>query len=164
MKQALDFLAQHDLTETNIESLLGYNIDHLNANLLDATIISAIKTSITQLESEKNNLRIDHYLGSFSQSEKVPLYANINRATFHTERKPFDFANYALQAAENGFSRSHFGKDLAAQRRSQAPLVAAAVVACALLVLAHPQATVVQQNHAKFDMWMSAKSIHLCQS
>jgi len=103
LKQALDFLAQHDLTEVNIESLLGYNIDHLNANLLDATIISAIKTSITQLESEKNNLRIDHYLGSFSQNEKVPLYANINRATFHTERKPFDFASYALQAAENGF-------------------------------------------------------------
>ena len=101
--QALVYLKTHDLTEVNIESLLGYSIDQLNTNLLDATIVSAIKTSITQLESEKDNLRIDHYLGSFSKSEKVPLYANINRATFHTERKPSDFANYAVQAAENGF-------------------------------------------------------------
>ena len=103
LKQALDYLVKHDLTEANIESLLGFNIDQLNTNLLDATIVSAIKTSITQLESEKNSLRIDHYLGSISQSEKIALYANINRATFHTARTPLDFVKYAVQAAENGF-------------------------------------------------------------
>ena len=102
--QALDHLKKHDLEESNIESLLGYGIDELNSNLLIATVVSALKTSITQFESTRKNLRIDHHLGSNSKKKKVPLYANINRATFHTDRTPEDFAKYAVLAIEKGFN------------------------------------------------------------
>jgi len=103
LKQALDYLASQELTEANIETLLGYSTNQLNNNLLNATIVSAIKTAIIQLEAAKNKLRVDRLLGSNLKNTSVLLYANINRATFTTDRNPSDFANYAVRAIEHGF-------------------------------------------------------------
>ena len=103
MKQALDYLSSHHLTEANIETLLGYTTAQLNNDLLNATIVSAIKTSVTQLEAKLKKLRIDHFLGSNSENKQVPLYANINRATFNTNRTHSDFVTYAIRAVDSGF-------------------------------------------------------------
>jgi galactonate dehydratase len=67
-----------------------------------ATALSAIRSGILQLESLHKGIPLGEHLGG-SFKDRVPLYANINRGLFLTDRTPKSFATAATQAVAKGF-------------------------------------------------------------
>ncbi len=89
-------------TEADIESILNYD-RILDGRSVEAAAISAIRTSITQLSSMEKGISLGHMLGG-SGIKNIPVYANINRGLFATDRTPRDFAVAAEDAAKQNFS------------------------------------------------------------
>ena len=67
-----------------------------------ATALSAIRSAILQLESLQREIPLVEHLGGVYK-EKVPLYANINRGLFLTDRTAKSFTNAAERAVMEGF-------------------------------------------------------------
>ena len=88
--------------ESDVESIL--NIDHImDGRSVESAAISAVRTAITQLLAMEKDISLNETFGG-GKIEKVPLYANINRGLFSTDRKPNDFAAAAENAVKRGFS------------------------------------------------------------
>ena len=67
-----------------------------------ATAVSALRTAVAQLDAERAGVSLHRFLGA-DATERVELYANINRALHATGRTPADFARAAERAACAGF-------------------------------------------------------------
>ena len=90
-----------DINETSLISILDVKEPILGRSET-ATALSAIRSAILQLESLHKGIPLVEHLGG-TYKEAVPLYANINRGLFLTDRTPKSFAKAAEQAANEGF-------------------------------------------------------------
>ena len=88
--------------ESEIESLLGLTPADLRADRVSATAVSGLRTAVAQLTAMRSGLTLAEYLGA-RPTQRVELYANINRALFATDRTPIDFGRMAEKAARAGF-------------------------------------------------------------
>lgn len=73
---------------------------HLAASRTGQTVLSALEQALLDLEGQRRGLPVWRLLGR-SLRERVPLYANINRATM--DRSPEGFAANARAAVAEGF-------------------------------------------------------------
>ena len=89
--------------ESQVEGFLGLNQVKLRLDRVSATAVSAIRTAVSQLQALRDGVSLREHLGGPSV-ESVPLYANINRGLFATDRSPESFGRMADRAAEAGFS------------------------------------------------------------
>lgn len=89
------------VTETSILSTLNIK-EPVQGRSPIATALSAIRSAILQLESLHKEVSLIEYLGG-TYKERVPLYANINRGLFLTDRSSKSFAKAAEKAANQGF-------------------------------------------------------------
>ena len=88
--------------ESDVESIL--NIDHImDGRSVESAAISAVRTAITQLLAMEKDISLNETFNG-GKIEKVPVYANINRGLFSTDRAPNDFAAAAENAVKRGFS------------------------------------------------------------
>ena len=88
--------------ESDVESIL--NIDHImDGRSVESAAISAVRTAITQLSAMEKDISLNETFNG-GKIEKVPVYANINRGLFSTDRAPNDFAAAAENAVKRGFS------------------------------------------------------------
>jgi galactonate dehydratase len=90
-------------SEDEIESMLGLSIDQLGANRVIATAVSGLRSAVVQLQAHSNGVSLTEALGG-QTIESVPLYANINRGLFGTDRTPNAFCLMAERAREAGFT------------------------------------------------------------
>ncbi len=75
----------------------------MNGDLSLATALSALRTGISIIQAVEDGITLTEALGG-DPADSVPLYANINRGLFATERKPADFAKAAERAVGEGFN------------------------------------------------------------
>lgn len=87
--------------DTNLEGLL--NLQTVDGRSVVAASLSAVRSAVSQLEAMHSEVSLCEYLGG-AWSEYIPLYGNINRGLFSTERTPSDFADAAESALKNGFT------------------------------------------------------------
>ena len=88
--------------ESQIEVTLELSSADLRRNRVLATAVSGLRTAISQLGAMRADVGLMEYLGG-EAVESVPLYANINRSLFATERTPADFYRTAERGAKAGF-------------------------------------------------------------
>lgn len=88
--------------ESEIESLLGLTPDALRRDPTSGTAVSGIRSAVAQLCAMRSGVSLGKYLGA-NPTERVQLYANINRSLFATNRTPADFGRVAERAASAGF-------------------------------------------------------------
>ncbi len=88
--------------ESEVEALLELDADDLRRDHVSATAVSGLRTAVTQLGATRAEVGLTEFLGG-ERGESVPLYANINRSLFATERTPADFRRVAERAAKAGF-------------------------------------------------------------
>lgn len=88
--------------ESRVESLLDFNSDELRRDHISATAVSGLRTAVAQLGAMRAGVGLTEFLGG-QPVESVPLYANINRSLFATDRTPADFHRVAERAASAGF-------------------------------------------------------------
>ena len=89
-------------SEADIPRLLNLDHHHLNADLTLATAVSALRTGVSIIQAVENGVSLTEALGG-EPADSVPLYANINRGLFATDRTPTDFARAAERAVREGF-------------------------------------------------------------
>ena len=89
--------------ESEVEALLGLTPDALRRDPTSATAVSGLRTAVTQLCAMWSGVSLAEHLGA-KPTERVQLYANINRSLFATDRTPADFGHVAERAANAGFS------------------------------------------------------------
>ena len=96
-------LHSEDVTdESQVEATLELSSDELRRNRVLATAISGLRTAISQLGAMRKGVGLTEFFGG-EAVESVPLYANINRSLFATDRTPADFYRTAERAAMAGF-------------------------------------------------------------
>ena len=96
-------LRGEDVTdESEVEGLLELDSADLRRDQTLATAVSGLRTAVSQLGAMRAGVGLTEFLGS-EPVESVPLYANINRSLFATERTPADFFRVAERAARAGF-------------------------------------------------------------
>ncbi|MCY4654733.1 MAG: hypothetical protein OXC95_16410, partial [Dehalococcoidia bacterium] len=88
--------------ESQIEVTLELSSADLRRNRVLATAVSGLRTAISQLGAMRAGVGLMEYLGG-EAVESVPLYANINRSLFATDRTPADFYRTAERGAKAGF-------------------------------------------------------------
>lgn len=88
-------------TETSIFSTLDIKPPILGRSPI-ATALSAIRSAILQLEALQKEIPLVEHLGG-EYKEKIPLYANINRSLFLTDRTAKSFAKAAEKSVTQGF-------------------------------------------------------------
>ena len=88
--------------ESQVEATLELSSDELRRNRVLATAVSGLRTAISQLGAMRDGVGLTEFLGG-KAVESVPLYANINRSLFATDRTPADFYRTAERAAKAGF-------------------------------------------------------------
>ena len=90
------------LSENTLTDLLGIT-KYIDGRSVLAAAVSAVRTAISQTESLQNGETLAKTLkGHFCAS--VPIYGNINRSLFSTNREPADFVCAAEAAVRQGFS------------------------------------------------------------
>ncbi len=89
--------------ESDVESLLELSALDLRRNTVAATAVSGLRTAVSQLGAMRDGVGLTEFLGG-AAVESVPLYANINRSLFATDRTPADFYRVAERAALAGFT------------------------------------------------------------
>ena len=88
--------------ESEVEGLLELVRDNLRRDHVLGTAVSGLRTAVAQLGAMRAGVGLTEFLGG-EPVESVPLYANINRSLFATERTPADFYRVAERAARAGF-------------------------------------------------------------
>lgn len=88
--------------ESRVPAILGLGTTQLRADRALAAAVSAIRTAIAIIQSQRSDQSLTEALGG-KPVDSVPLYANINRSLFATERTPKDFAYTAERAVRDGF-------------------------------------------------------------
>ena len=89
-------------SEADIPRLLDLDDQRLNADLTLATAVSALRSGVSIIQAIEDGVTLTEALGGRAASS-VPLYANINRGLFATDRTPADFAKAAERAVGEGF-------------------------------------------------------------
>ena len=89
--------------ESDVEPLLGLTPDALRRDPTSATAVSGLRTAVAQLCAMRSGVSLAEYLGA-KPTDRVKLYANVNRSLFATDRTPADFGRVAERAANAGFS------------------------------------------------------------
>ena len=89
-------------SEKSIQELLGIK-DPVDGRSIKAAAISAIRSAFSHIEALKKGVPLVEYLGGEFR-HRIPLYGNINRALFATDRTPLDFARAAESAVKRGFT------------------------------------------------------------
>ena len=90
--------------ESEIESMLGLTQSELRRDSVAGTAVSGLRTAAAQLSAMREGVSLSAHLGARDGVESVPLYANINRSLFATDRTPADFGRVAERAARAGFT------------------------------------------------------------
>ncbi len=88
--------------EEDVPSMLGVDAPRLRHDTALATAVSALRTGVSVIQALKGGVSLMEALGGRPRSS-VPLYANINRGLFSTQRTPADFAAAAARAVRDGF-------------------------------------------------------------
>ena len=88
--------------ESQVEAILELSSRELRKNRVMGTAVSGLRTAITQLGAMREGVGLTEFLGG-EPVESVPLYANINRSLFATDRTPAAFFRTAERAALAGF-------------------------------------------------------------
>ncbi len=88
--------------EADVEGLLELSQDDLRKDNVLGTAVSGLRTAVAQLGAMRAGVGLTEFLGG-EPVESVPLYANINRSLFATDRTPEDFHRVAERAAKAGF-------------------------------------------------------------
>jgi len=102
-KGMVSVLSDEDVSdESEIELLLGFSPDMLRRDPTSGTAVSGLRSAVTQLCAVRTGRSLGEYLGA-KPTERVQLYANINRSLFATNRTPADFGRVAERAANAGF-------------------------------------------------------------
>ena len=89
-------------SEKSIQELLGIK-DPVDGRSIKAAAISAIRSAFSHIEALKKGVPLVEYLGGEFR-HRIPLYGNINRTLFVTDRMPSDFARAADRAVKRGFT------------------------------------------------------------
>ena len=89
--------------ESEVERLLEPSSSDLRRDNVLGTAVSGLRTAVTQLGAMRAGVGLTEFLGG-EPVESVPLYANINRSLFATDRTPADFHRVAERAARAGFT------------------------------------------------------------
>ena len=89
--------------ESEIERLVGLSPTALRRDRTSGTAVSGLRTAVAQLSAMRSNVSLGEYLGA-KRTERVQLYANINRSLFATGRTAADFGRVAERARSAGFS------------------------------------------------------------
>ena len=138
--------------EADIPRLLGLDESILRRDFQMATVVSALRTGVSIIQSSNDGVSLTESLGGEPQAS-VPLYANINRGLFGTPRSPADFARAAERAVREGFRTvkcAPFDEmspgDEAAQARPGIERVAAVRDAVG------PGVTLLADCHSRFDV------------
>ncbi len=101
--EQLEFLNGKSIdSEADVPRLLDMDDHRLNGDLSLATAVSALRTGVSTIQAIEDGITLTEVLGGES-AENVPLYANINRGLFPTDRTPTDFARAAERAVGEGF-------------------------------------------------------------
>ena len=96
-------LRSEDVTdESQVEAILELSSGDLRKDHVTATAVSGLRTAVTQLGAMRAGVGLTEFLGG-EPGDSVPLYANINRSLFATDRAPADFHRTAERAARAGF-------------------------------------------------------------
>ena len=88
--------------ESEVEGLLGLSPDMLRRDPTSGTAVSGLRSAVAQLCAMRSGVNLGEHLGA-KPTERVQLYANINRSLFATDRSPADFGRVAERAANAGF-------------------------------------------------------------
>lgn len=88
--------------ETDIPQMLAVAGRKLRSKLNMATSASALRTGVSIIQAIDRGAALAEAMGG-EEPGRVPLYANINRGLFATQRIPADFAKAAERAVEEGF-------------------------------------------------------------
>lgn len=88
--------------EEDIPDLLGLVDENIRVELDLACAVSALRTAVTQFQSEYRGISLTQALGG-ELCESIPLYANINRSLLGN-RSPGAFAHAAELAVRSGFN------------------------------------------------------------
>lgn len=88
--------------EADIPGMLGLDDHQPRNDLALATALSALRTGVSIIQATEDGMSLAEALGG-EPTGSVPLYANINRGLFATERAPSDFAEAAERATREGF-------------------------------------------------------------
>ena len=89
-------------SEADVPSLLNLDDHRLNGDLSLATAVSALRTGVSIIQAIEDGITLTEALGG-EPADSVPLYANINRGLFATDRTPADFSKAAERAVREGF-------------------------------------------------------------
>ena len=88
--------------EADVPRMLGVDERRLSGDLPLATAVSALRTGVSIIQAVEDGITLAEALGG-EPSGSVPLYANVNRGLFATQRTPADFAEAAELAVGEGF-------------------------------------------------------------
>ena len=101
--EQLEFLNGKSIdSEADVPRLLNLDDHRLNADLPLATAVSALRTGVSIIQAIEDGVSLTEALGG-EPAANVPLYANINRGLFATDRTPADFSKAAERAVREGF-------------------------------------------------------------
>ena len=89
-------------SEADVPAMLGLDERRLRRDLALATAVSTLRSGVSVVQAVKAGISLTEALGG-EPLDSVPLYANINRGLFATQRMPADFAKAAEQAVREGF-------------------------------------------------------------
>ncbi len=89
-------------SEADVPSLLNLDDHRLKNDLSLATAVSALRTGVSIIQAVEDGITLTEALGG-EPADSVPLYANINRGLFATDRTPADFSKAAERAVWEGF-------------------------------------------------------------
>ena len=103
LKGMASVLSDEDIPgESDVEVLLGFSPDALRRDPTSGTAVSGLRSAVSQLSAMRSGVSLGEFLGA-RPTERVQLYANINRSLFATDRTPADFGRVAERAARAGF-------------------------------------------------------------
>ena len=88
--------------ESDVPRMLGVDERRLSGDLPLATAVSALRTGVSIIQAVEDGITLTEALGG-DPPGSVPLYANVNRGLFATQRTPADFAEATERAATEGF-------------------------------------------------------------
>ncbi len=88
--------------EADVPRMLGVDERRLSGDLPLATAVSALRTGVSIIQAVEDGTTLTEALDG-KPPRSVPLYANVNRGLFATQRTPADFAEAAELAVGEGF-------------------------------------------------------------
>ena len=88
--------------EADLPRKLGVDERRLKDDFALATSVSALRTGVSIIQAVEDGTSLTEALGG-EPTDSVPLYANINRGLFATQRTPSDFAEAAERTVGEGF-------------------------------------------------------------